>query len=73
MLIANTPPTIVRILFDEKYQTIKELEFLKIISETSKTLHLSNGKTVSKESLFPYHRKNYSREQEYFYLDHLIF
>lgn len=73
MLIANTPPTIVRILFDEKYQTIKELEFLRIVSETSKTLHLSNGKTVCKESLFPYHRKNYSREQEYFYLNHLIF
>lgn len=72
MLIANTPPTIVRVLFDEKYQTIKELEFLRIVSETSKTLHLSNGKTVCKESLFPYHKKNFFRDQEYFYLNQLI-
>lgn len=72
MLATKTPQTIVRILFDEKYQTIKELEFLRVVSETVKTVHLSNGKTVCKTSLFPYHRKNYCKEQEYFYLHQLI-
>lgn len=72
MLITKSPETVVRILFDTKSPTIKEIELLRVVDETSNTLHLSNGKTICKGSLFPYHKKNYNKEQEYFYLDKII-
>lgn len=72
MLITKLTEIIVRILFDTQSPRIKEIEILRVIEEKEKTLHLSNGKTVCKESLFPYHKKNYSKEQEYFYLDKII-
>ncbi|MGL6065014.1 MAG: hypothetical protein ACRC0S_08020 [Fusobacteriaceae bacterium] len=65
--------TIVRIFYDDVSQKIKELEFLKIIGETKKTLKLSNGITVSKGCLFPYHHtKNFHRGEEYYILEKFI-
>lgn len=60
--------TIVKVEFDEKGQVIKKMELLKVVGMNKTSLKLSDGKTVSKGSLFPYHRKQYRKEIEYFYL-----
>lgn len=65
--------TVIRIYFDEKLQLIREMELLKIVSESPKTYHLSNGVSVSKGCLFPYHHtKHYHSGEEYFFLEKLI-
>lgn len=71
--IISCEKTVVRIHFDEKYQKINEMEFLKIVSENKKTLQLSNGVTVAKVCLFPYHKQNHHRGEEYFFLDNIKF
>lgn len=65
--------TVIRIYFDETKQSIKEMELLKIVSESEKTIKLSNGVTVSKGCLFPYHyNKHYHCGEEYFFLEKII-
>lgn len=65
--------TIIRIYFDELKQSIKEMELLKIVSESQKTFKLSNGVTISKGCLMAYHHnKHYHRGEEYFFLEKLI-
>lgn len=65
--------TIVRIKYDDVNQTIKEMQFLKIVGMTEKGLRLSNGVLVCKGSLFPYHhKKHYIREEEYYFLENLV-
>ena len=75
--LANFPielksDTIVRIKYDDINQTIKEMEFLKIVGMTDKGLKLNNGVLVRKHSLFPYYHKNFIREEEYYFLENLI-
>ncbi len=60
--------TIAKMEFSENGQVIKKMELLKVIGMNKTSLRLSDGETVSKESLFPYYRKNFRREIEYFYL-----
>lgn len=65
--------TIIRIYFDEVKQSIKEMELLKIIAESQKTFKLSNGVTISKGCLMPYHyKKHYHCGEEYFFLEKII-
>ena len=63
--------TVIRISFSDKNQVIKELEILKVVGLTKTAIKLSNGITVSKRSLFPYHRANYNRDEEYYLLEHI--
>lgn len=71
--ISITQNTIVRIFFDEEKQTINEMELLKVVSESEKTFRLSNGVTIYKVCLMPYHsKKNYHSGEEYFFLKKLI-
>ncbi len=63
---------IVKIEFGNNVHIIKKLELLKIVGMNKTSFKLSDGKTVSKESLFPYHKKNFRREIEYFYLVDII-
>ncbi|MGL5656860.1 MAG: hypothetical protein ACRCXY_08505 [Fusobacteriaceae bacterium] len=65
--------TIVRILFDEQNQAISEMEILKVISEAGQTFKLSNGVSLYKGCLMPYHSvKDYHSGEEYFFLRKLI-
>lgn len=60
--------TIVKVHFDENGQVIKNMEVLKVVGMNKTTLKLSDGNTVSKGSLFPYYRKRFRKEIEYFYI-----
>lgn len=71
MPIKINSDTVIRIFFSDKYRVVKELEILKIIGVTKTTIRLSNGVTVSKGSLFPYHRANYRHDEEYYLLENI--
>lgn len=65
--------TIIRIHFNEKIQSIREIELLKIVSETPQTFKLSNGITIYKDCLIPYHyAEHYHSGEEYFFLEKII-
>lgn len=65
--------TIIRIHFNEQIQSIREIELLKIISETPQTFKLSNGVSIYKECLVPYHHvEHYHSGEEYFFLEKII-
>ncbi len=64
--------TVVKIEFNGNGHVIKRMELLKIVGMNKTSLKLSDGKTVSKESLFPYYRGDFRREIEYFYLLNVI-
>ncbi len=64
--------TVVKIIYEEVFGKIKELEFLKVVSETEKTFKLSNGVSVAKNCLFPYHKKDYRDSEEYYFIDKII-
>ncbi len=65
--------TIIRIHFNETIQSIKEIEILKIVSESSQTFKLSNGITIYKNCLIPYYYKeHYHSGEEYFFLEKII-
>ncbi len=64
--------TIVKIKFSSSGQVIKKMELLRVVGMNKTSVKLSDGETLSKESLFPYYRKNFRREIEYFYLMDMI-
>lgn len=65
--------TIIRINFHESIQSIKEIEILKIVSESPQTFKLSNGISVYKNCLIPYYyREHYHSGEEYFFLEKII-
>ncbi len=64
--------TIVKIKFGSSGQVIKKMELLRVVGMNKTSVKLSGGETLSKESLFPYYRKNFRREIEYFYLMDMI-
>lgn len=71
--VSLTQNTIVRICFDEEKQAINEMELLRVVFEAEKTFRLSNGVTIYKVCLMPYHsNKNYHSGEEYFFLEKLI-
>ncbi|MGL5655328.1 MAG: hypothetical protein ACRCXY_00655 [Fusobacteriaceae bacterium] len=65
--------TIIRILFHEHIQSIREIEILKIVSESGQTFRLSNGISIYKNCLIPYHYKeHFHTGEEYFFLEKVI-
>lgn len=65
--------TIIRIQFNETIQSIKEIELLKIVSESNQTFKLSNGVSIYKNCLIPYHYKEHFHSgEEYFFLEKII-
>lgn len=64
--------TVVKIIYEEVFGKIRELEFLKVVFETEKTFKLSNGVSVAKNCLFPYHKKDYRDNEEYYFIDKII-
>ncbi len=64
--------TIVKIEFNNTGQIIKKLELSRVVGINKTSLKLSDGKTVSKGSLFPYYKRDFRREVEYFYLVDIV-